>query len=276
MTLYRDPLTGLQGQVASKRGLLAEQAALVSPVLRALAEPSLRRRLARVPAGDAPLPSTVEALSELDDALDDALAAFDEVRCASARLRRCPHDVEPFPRPVTLPPWLIEELKQLGVRRRFTAEIAAIAAEADIVRWGDRAYVARFTLRGSPVAVRLLVEETTHRLAVRTSVPEAMPLVRVRGERTTDAIAKVLGLRRELDTGADALDDAFWIEGDADAATALTASAGAALLELGPLRPELAFGLAVAEVRWATSGPPLLPLAALDVVLGIREAVEGA
>lgn len=285
MTLYRDAATGLQGQVASKRGLLASRLEGLSPILRALAPPPLRERIARAPAPEAELPSDLAALAALDAALDDVVDAVDALLAQSTRLRRCPHDVESFPRPVVPPPWLIEEDAGLAFRRRFTTDVLWFSPSAEIVRWGDHAYRARFALRGSPVLVlvRLAAPHdataTTFDGYVRTSVPESMPLVTVRRERMTDAIGKLLGLRRDREVGTAAFDDTFWIAGDEHAATALPPSSVAALLELAPRSPELAFGSGVAEVRFTgrahAAARDMVPAAAIEAVLAIREAIEG-
>ncbi len=285
MTLYRDAATGLQGQVASKRGLLASRLDGLSPLLRALAPEALRARIASAPSVEAELPSDLDALAALDARLDDAVDAVDALLAQSTRLRRCPHDVESFARPRVPPPWLLEEDAGLAFRRRFTADVLWFSPSAEIVRWGDHAYRARFALRGSPVLVLVRLAAThdgsaaTFEAYVRTSVPESMPLVTVRRERMTDAIGKLFGLRRDHELGVATFDETFWVAGDEHAAAALPPSSVASLLELAPRSPELAFGRGIAEVRFTgrahAPARDMLPAAAVETVLAIREAIGG-
>lgn len=265
---------------------MAERVARLSPVLRALAPRELERRMTALPEAEAALPEEMGGLGALDATLDDALAAVDALEQAAARLRRCPHDVEPFRRPDGPPPWLIEERGQLASRARLTALVQDLAPDADVIRWGDHAYVARFSLRGSPMLLRArfappqagfesyVDPSSAVWVAARTSVPEAMALVTVRRERTTDAVAELLRLRREVEVGAQAFDDAFWVEGDARLATVLAPVFAEGMLALEPHAPELALGRGVAEIRWSTTTDALRLAGPLGVVLGVREAVE--
>jgi hypothetical protein len=153
---YRDPLAGLKSQVATKRAVLESREREVSPVLRALLPPGLRTRLAELrPRALAPVDDEqgdMTTLADADAALDAVIALHDEAIASSPVLRMADDDVEAPARSKLPPPWLLEEPHVLRIRDGLRRSMAAIDAAAEIARFGDHAYIARFHVAEAPYA----------------------------------------------------------------------------------------------------------------------------
>jgi hypothetical protein len=291
VTLYRDPLTGLRSQVATKRGALASREGELRPLFRAMLPERLRRTLADLgPRAEADA-NTLEDLSDADGALDGLLAAHDEAVSLVPRLRECPDDVRDPARPDIPPPWVIEEAPQLRFRAVFDARVHEISPEAYLVRWGDHAYLTRLRLAGAPVVAlaRVALNPSNNGLAaqgygfrglVRTSIHPAAPPLRVRPQGLLQEVAKVLHLARDRKIGEEVFDDAFMVDTDEAGATLLSADVVAAFRALADAAPSLRVANGIVELTWGGAfghtGTFLLPDAALDVVLGVRAALERA
>ena len=284
MTLYRDPLAGLKSQVATKRGLLERRASELAPLIRAMLPPGLRARI------DAPRPDdeeSIDALTRADAALDALLAAYDEALLLAPTLRSAPLDVPDPPKPKQRPPWLIEEARQLAFRRAFEERLREVAPSSYLVRWGDLTYLARMTVAGAPIVVTARgnfdVQAFTTELTstLRTSVPDATPRVDLKPMGSLDGIAKALRLARDDETGDAELDESFLVDAPDGGVLLLTPDVTAAILALAAWAlPTLHVGRGIAEISWRTTfrgrGPELIHDAAIDVLLGIRAAIERA
>lgn len=286
MSVYRDPDGALAGQVDAKRAVLAERARALPPLLRAVAPPPTRRLL-RDPSlleGDAP--TDREALLALDERLEAALAAHDDVEARAWHLRRCPHDVPDFPRPRVPAPWLIEETPVLAFRHGLARRLEAVAPGATLLRWGDHAYLARFDVAGAPLQLFVRAKSDPNvdlgaRMEghLRSSLPETTPGLELRPEKLHHSLGKAVGVLHERAVGDARLDDAYFVEGDEDVVAALTPEVVEALLTLLPRAPRLVVGDGLVEVSWSGSwrqpDAVALPAAAVAIVCGVRRAVEG-
>lgn len=286
VSIYRDPEGALAVQIAAKRAVVAEHAKRMSPVLRALAAEATRARLRDTTTLAAPLPTGVGPLTELDAELEALLAAYEETFAREMHLRRCPHEAPRFAKPAIPPPWLIEEQPTLRFREELSARLERIAPGTTLLRWGDYAYLARFTVDRHPLELLLRARtdptlDNFARLdaALRSSLPEGMPPLEVRPERMTDAIGKILGVSRDISAADPPFDEAYFLTGDQDAVAALTPDVHAALLEIRPRTPTLTLGPGLVELTWTGAwrqgAVVALPDAALEIVCGVRRAVEG-
>ena len=280
MTLYRDPLAGLRGQIASKRGLLESRERALPALLRTMLPERLTTIFARRMKDDA---ESLEELSRMDATLDEVLAAHDEAAALLPKLRTCPDDVPDQAKPSNVsPPWVIEEAPQLEYRKLFTRRVAEIAPDAYAVRWDDSAYVSRFTLAGAPLFVkcRYDVEPIITKSFARTSVPLELPALEVHEEGVFHAIGRALHLVRDHQTGDAAFDDVFLVDADDATAQVIGPDVRAAFMTLATAEPQLYVRQGVAELQWraAWSSHPetLLPDAAFAILLGIRAAIERA
>jgi hypothetical protein len=284
--IYRDPLGGLRGQIATKRVALEERRRLVTPLLRALVPDALRDAMADgVPEADE---ADMAALSAADGKLDALLAAHEEAIGLAPKLRACPDGVPDPAYPGLPPPWVFEEAWHLDVRRVLEPRVTLVDPDAYIVRWGDRAYLARMRRAYEPVVYLAefdfetdsLQGSTFHQTWLRTSVPERVPPLEVRPERAYHALGRALHLARELTVGDAAFDDRYWITGSAVSTELLVPAVRASLLALHSLGAVLTIGGGLVELGWSgdlrSASRELLPSEAMDVVLGIRAAVAHA
>lgn len=260
----------------------------MSPVVRALLPERMQKTLASLhDAARAETPD-LATLSAADAALDGLVAVFEEAEHLAMSIRYCPGDVPDPPRPAQPPPWVIEERGQRVFRDWCERRIAAVHAEAYLVRWGDFSYLARLKVGDAPVTAfwRVEIEPLTgqvksYRGALRTSVPERIPRLDMRRERVVDGVGKLLGLVEDRIIGDEAIDPAFRIAADDAALPLLTPDVKASLLALLPADPRLTIGRGLVELSWGAadltgSSTDLLPDAALTIALEVRGAIERA
>jgi hypothetical protein len=285
VTFYRDPLAGLRSQIATKRGLLETREQKLPVLLRAMLPEALAERLARLRERVVVEADSLEALTGVDAALDEILAVHDEAAQVLPRLRDCPLDVPDPPKPPLSPPWVIEETYQLGFRSMLTRRLGQISPDAWLVRWDDSTYLSRVRVADAPIILSSRIDvtpaqPTTFRSTVRTSVPRATPVLEVRRERLLDGIGRAIGVVRDMTIGNEAFDEAFVVDADPEATALLSADVVQSLLELEHLEPRLAVKRGIAELVWGATydahSEPLMPDAALAVVLGIRAVIERA
>jgi len=239
--MYRDSLAGLAFQVATKRAAVASREQELSPVLRALLPSRLREALATLGPRTLEQGETMESLSDADAALDAMLALYDEGVQLAPKLRETSDDVaDPAP------------------RFRIAGAPHAVVVKADV--HPDLTGVSGFEV------------------VVRTSVPATLPSLVLRPEGLHHAIGKALHLAREIDTGDPELDARFWITGASETAAVLTPAVRAALVELADHGPVLRLGNGMAMLSWSAMwrfhARAALPDVALDVLVGLRLAVE--
>lgn len=285
MSHYRDPLAGLRSQVATKRAVLEAREREVSPVLRAL----LPERLALAIAGLRPRAQaeseTIEGLSDADAALDAVIAAYDEAIVLAPTLRNGPEEVPDPARSHIDPPWLLEEPFLVEIRNVLRMRMLQIDAGAMVSRCGDFAYVSRFRIGLAPcsfvISARGLADDTRialHESYLRTSLSEALPSLVVRRERIHHVVGKALHLAHEVEVGEPVFDGHFWITGARATTAVLTPQVRAALERLGNRAPVLRLGEGMATLSWTgfwrDDASEVVPDAALDVLVGIRAAVE--
>ena len=291
MTLYRDPLAGLKSQVATKRGLVEQRERELAPLMRAMLPDELRKVIdedrARVAAvRDDEASTTMEALTELDAAIDGLVAAYDEAIALVPKLRECPLDVVDPPKPAQPPPWLIEENRQRFFRVKYEERVREVSSDAYVVRWGDLRYLTRLKVAGAPLVamtagnfdIGAITTEFTS--VVRTSVPPSTPAVTVKLKGAMGGVAKALGIARDDETGDAPFDDAFLVDGRDGGALLLTRDVTAALRHLEPWNVGLSVKNGLAEILWGGDfrgqGADLLHDAAFAVLLGVRAAIERA
>ena len=284
MSHYRDPLAGLQSQVATKRAVIESRAHEVSPMVLALLPESLTRKLEELAPRAFAAAETMESLAAADAALDALLEAYDAALAKAPSLRISDDQVtDPAP-PRMPPPWLYEEPFLRALRDAMDARVRSVDGEARVSRHGDHAYVARFRVGGPfsfVIAVAMTNAQpvfTSYECFLRTSVPEALPSLQLRREGARHAVGRALHLAHEIAVGDVAFDAQFWIQGSARTTAVLTPSVRAALGRLAPRSPVLHVGDAMATLSWTGTGGSstqhLLPVAALDVLVGIRDAIE--
>jgi hypothetical protein len=290
VTLYRDPLAGLKSQVATKRGLVEQRERELAPLIRAMLPDALRKTIdegrSRVVEVRDEDETTMEALTGLDAAIDGLVAAYDDAVALVPKLRECPLDVVDPPKPALPPPWLIEENRQRFFRMRFEERVREISSDAYVVRWGDLRYLCRLKVAGAPIVATTagnfdVAAVTTHFTStVRTSVHPSAPPLAVKVQSPMGAVAKVLRLARDDETGDTGFDDAFLVDGRDAGVLLLTPDVMAALRVLEPFDVSLVVKNALAEVAWGAAfrgiGFELLHDAAFSIVLGIRAAIERA
>lgn len=287
MSQYRDPLAGLVSQVATKRAALADAERRLSPAARAMLPSRLASVLdelgprARAPAED------LATLSAADATLDALLAAYEEALSLAPELCACPDEVPDPPPPTSPQPFLLEEPWNVRQRKRLEERVAAIDPGASIRRWGDLPYLARLRAAGAPMV--LLVDFTYGGQSdwfwsqLATSLPAALPPLRLEPEGLARKAAHALGLAQEIETGELSFDHAFWLTGSAATASLLVPSVRHALVVLAgaAVKPSLLIEHGRAVLRWngvlrADGRYDVLPAAALDVLAGLRQALEPA
>lgn len=287
MSHYRDPLAGLRSQVATKRAVLESRERALSSVVRAMLPERLSQTMADLVARAASSGDSMESLATAEAALDGLLASYDEADTLAPRLLELPDELADPPPCRMPPPWLIEEADVLALRASLSSRLEAISADATISRWGDFAYIARFTVGDMPFAfvVKSDVMPSDGRVSryeveVRTSVPEALPRLTVKVQGPHHTIGKALHLAREIEVGERAFDDTFWISGTAPATAILTPDVRAALMRYEDASTMLTVGHGVAAMTWEgsswSSSKDPLPDFALDVLTGIRTAIRSA
>jgi hypothetical protein len=288
LTLYRDPLAGLRSQVATKRAAAADRDRRLPPIVRALLPERLREALATPePKTEAdPEAQDLAALTALDAALEQLISAQDEALAMAPKVRDCPYEVRDFPPPDPPPPWLIEEDNLLIFRALVNAHLEAIAADAWLVRWGDAGYLSRLRMEHAPLVWRVqggvggepFLPVKSFKSTLRSSVPSGLGALDVRCERIHHAVGRALSVATELTVGDEAFDAAFWITGDAVTSTLLDGRVRRHLLWLQSCSPVLYVGGGLVELSWWGILPAaanfVLPRAAVDVVLGLRAALE--
>lgn len=263
--MYRESLSSLRDQVATKRELVLAKTRALPSVLRLVLPAELLARVSHEHAE--PDATSLAALAAADALLDDALAAHQQIAALSAKARACPDEVPDPPRPQVGPPWAIEEHAQLAFRARLTRRLEALAPEAWLVRWGDDRYLSRFTLGGAPVIVLWDGLRTT----ARTSLPALVPPLEVRSERALDGVGRAIGLVRDLPTGDAAFDRAFIVDSAHPETVALLGPVvRAALMELRPLAPRIHLRRGLVDVTVEDESGE----GAVTVALEIRAAIE--
>ncbi len=285
MSIYRDSLAGLKSQVATKRAVVASREHDLSPVLRALLPARLRDALVDLQPRAFASGDTMEALTDIEAALDAILALYDEAVDLAPKLRECPDEVENPAPPGMSPPWLMEEPSLVAFREAMRERVLRITTDTYLARFGDFAYIARFRIGSAPYAVvakaHVLPDDAQvarYTLILRTSVPESLPSLVLSPQGLLHEVGAALHLVREIVLGDPAIDDNFWITGSAATAAILTADVRAALGRLEGRGLALGLGNGMATLSW--SGPwhgaarEAFPDAALDVLTGIRLAIE--
>jgi hypothetical protein len=178
---YRDPLAGLRSQVATKRVQAEERGRALSPVLLALLPSRLREALLDSQPRAQADGESMEALAGAESALDALLVLYEEALGLAPSLRACEPEVPDPPSPRMPPPWLFEEAYLLGVREAITARLLEVHAGAQLSRWGDFGYIARFRIVDAPFAFVVSSEVmpdtelgARHHSSLRTTVPEGL------------------------------------------------------------------------------------------------------
>lgn len=286
MTHYRDPLAGLLSQVATKRGVVLDRERRVTAVLRALLPPHLEAKIAehREAALDERADS-MEALTRVDSALDALSAVYEEALYLEDEARRLAFELADPPRPEIPPPWLIEEEPQLRFRKVVHEGIRTALDDDDVsfVRWGDLGYLSRFRQGGEPHSLLAEAVLDNNKLYVvsfaatlRTTMPERVPTLDLRSQRVHLSIGKALGLVSEMDTGDEAFDDAFLVQGHRGALAFLTDPIRHALKAFADKHLRLRFGRGSLTFEWRLpwdeNRPPRID-AALDLTDRIHAVV---
>lgn len=281
--MYRDPLAGLRSQIATKRGLLAAREGVLSELLRTMLPVALSKTIARLRAKTERELESLDALTDVDAALDSLLAAHAEAALLIPKLRECPDDVPDPPRPQMRPPWIIEEARQLDFRALFTKRLADIEREAYVVRWDDHTYLSRFSLARAPLLVGARSDFSAGtpahaRCFGRTSVSEGLPRIDVHAEGSLHAVGRALHLVHDLKTNDANFDRAFILEAPSGTVALFGPDVRAALVGLSALNPRLSISHGVAEITWKSDWTPqhLIPDGVITVLLGIRGAIERA
>jgi hypothetical protein len=181
---------------------------------------------------------------------------------------------------------LIEEGRQRAFRVCFEARVREIAPEAYVVRWGDYTYLARLKVAGAPVIAAswgnfdIETPTTVFGSRLRTSVHPSAPPLTVKRSTAIAGVAKVLRLARDDESGDEAFDDAFVVDGRDGGVLLLSRDVTAAMCQLEPWGVGLVVRNGIADVTWEATfrgvGFELLHDAAFAVVLGIRAAIERA
>jgi len=281
---YRDPLAGLKSQVATKRALLDSRERELSPVLRALLPPSLRRTIEDLHAQAVADGDSMEVLAGIEGALDAVLAAYDEAARYAPELRDSADEVRDPPRAGMPPPWLIEEPYLLRLRDAVRVRLVHVDPDAYVSRFGDFAYISRFKVAGAPyvfvIETGLMPENENvarYTSRLRTSVPESLPSLTVRRERAYHAVGKALHVVREIEVGEPGFDGRFWITGSERTAAVLTWDVRAALERCAHASPVFELSDGAATLSWSGLWPQAisdpLPDGALDVLVGLRVAI---
>jgi hypothetical protein len=228
---------------------------------------------------------SLDTLTRSDAALDEILAVHEQVASLLPALRACPDEVPDPPKPRVGPPWVFEERPQIAFRAVLTRRLAAIAAEAWLVRWDDTTYLSRLQLAGAPIIVSSRFDEvasqsTTFESSVRTSVPRSAPGLSVRRYGLLDGIGRALGVVRDTRVGSEVFDEAFIVDADEPATSVLAPDVVRSLLSMLSLGPRLEIDRGIATLTWGAyyngREDDLMPDAALAVVLGLRAAFERA
>lgn len=284
MSQYRDPFAGLVSQIASKRGMVRDREARVSPVLVALLPEAIGARIDahRATALDESA-SGLEALMRVDAALDALATVYEEALLHEDTARRLAFEVADPPRPDIPPPWLIEEDGQLRFRRALVDALAkALDEEVSLLRWGDFAYVARFRESDTPHVLHVVPKLDAQSLdavsfagTLRAPMPERTPELDVRVQRTHHSVGKALGIAHELETGDPDFDAAFWIRGDRRALSFLPGNVRSLLVSLAHERaPRLRLQRGAVSFEWSGAPEGGLGLgAALGVVKRLHALV---
>jgi hypothetical protein len=284
---YRDPLAGLESQVAVKRGALETREREVSPLFFSLLPASLQDRIRELRPRAIADGESLDALSDADAALDAILAAYDEAVRLGPELRTCPDEIRDPRRPNMPEPWLIEEPGLVMFREHVKAALASAVPDAVLVRWGDSGYLSRFRVAGDPFVFRIdavlnqdVGAVVHHQSELRTSVPRALGRLEVRRERSHHVVGKALHLAREHETGDAAFDRQFWITGSAPSLALLTPAVREGLTSLHAFSPVLAVDVGVATVTWSAGffsvQEGLMPPATVETLAGLRHAVSRA
>jgi hypothetical protein len=282
--IYRDPLAGVRGQVATKRAAVESSEERLSPLRRALLPERIRQLIEALRPRAVAEAESLEALADAETALDGLLAAYDEVAALPPSLFVCPDDVPDPRRPTQPPPLLIEEERQKRFRFLLARRVAELASDAYVVRWGDTTYLARLRIDGTPLVVTARMDPTEEIRAsfwctLRTSVPDATPSLVVRRERALESVGKRLGLVEDRSVGHHELDRVFVVSGEPPAPSMLTPAVAEALVALAPWDVALRVARGVVDLAWSgqrATEKDLVPDAALAVMLGVRAAVERA
>jgi hypothetical protein len=183
------------------------------------------------------------------------------------------------------PPWLLEEASLVAFREALRARVLQISTDTYVARFGDFSYIARFRIASAPYAVvakaHVLPDDASvsrYELVLRTSVPESLSSLVLRPQSLLHELGQALRVAREIELGDPAIDDAFWITGSAASAVVLTPVVRAALDQLASRGPVLRLGNGMATLSWSgawrNAAQDAFPDAALDVLGGIRLAIE--
>ncbi|WP_394837977.1 hypothetical protein LVJ94_13785 [Pendulispora rubella] len=274
MTMYRDGLAGLSNQIVEKRAAFASLEREISPLLYSLLPAHVReavsdcypRAFAAVDEGN------MASLVHIVGALDALLAIFEDARLEAPNLRRCPDEVPNPPSPAEEGPWLIEERPSLEFRAAVASWLKDFVPGARLERWGDFGYISKFRVEdvplifttrmvfanvsGQPTFIEMILPGSANGFAsaLRTSIPEALPAFGVQKDR-------------------------FW--GAETSLSVLTDPVRRALMAMVDERPTLHVGHGLAHLTWSGPwtkdvGARAIPKAALDAVVGVRQAVAFA
>ncbi|WP_394840827.1 hypothetical protein LZC95_27595 [Pendulispora brunnea] len=301
MTMYRDGLAGLTNQIVEKRAALGGLWREISPLLHSLLPVHVReaiaecypRAFAAVDDGD------MASLVNIVGALDALLAIFEDARMEAPNLRRCPDEVPNPPPPAEEGPWLIEERPSLEFRAAVASWLKDFAPGARLERWGDFGYISKFRVEdiplifttrmvfpnesGRPTFIEMILPGSANGFtsALRTSIPEAIPYCGVQKENLDFKLTRALRLATERQLGVEPFDDRFWITGAEISLSLLTEPVRRALTEMMNQRPVLQVGYGLVNLAWSGPwtkdvGARAIPKAAIDTVVGVRQAVAFA
>ncbi len=231
---YRDPLQALRARVQELAAQASEREARVTEELREHLPAELTAKLAQTRAAATEPTHTADelraaeaALGEYRDALDEAIDLVPSIEEAQRALP----DQAPLLVPRTdLRPWLPfyptdvlqEELTSL--ERAFASSVRAVGEAPSIQQLNEFDWSARFHAFGAPFSVlaQFGLEDSRGkpeiRMTVATTVAPGTPRLKLRPETLVHAVAKPLGIVREVEVGDEHFDGMFLIETDPDAA----------------------------------------------------------
>lgn len=288
--LYRDARLGLWSRVHDLVARVREREANVTDIFWSSLDEAAKDRVATmfdaVDLVDSGKELSLEELATAEARLARGLERVDELFARLPSLeeewREVPDAVEPpaaprEPWPLVVVPHHVREQVEVG----FTQMVRERDANASVVRDERRSWLAMFTHRGAPFALRATAHTngsgqlTEVPTCLATSVPRGIPRLLVRHETVLLAFGKALGVKREVELGDPSFDGLFLVEGEEEAARRMLSprvqSQLLALarydipkLEIDPPRRR-------ASIEWSFEPAPAALEAALRVLMAIRE-----
>lgn len=289
---YRDPLGSLRATIEVKLAVLADAKRRLTPIQYALLPQSIRHSMARLePRASTDLASlaTIEAISELDTALEELLTVYQAAQAGLSHWRMCPGDLGEAPR-LSPMPFVFEEPGPEALRNVVQERAEALGLGSRATRCGDRDVFAELDHGAfrSHFVVRLanLERVSTYECSLRVTLPPHVEPLLVVAESAASRLGQFLGILADGTVDHPAFDAAFRLSGSLATAALLTDAVRQALLRLHAASATTSLQLndAAATLAWShspedCSGNPLdlvLPDAALDAIIYLRAAVANA